>query len=171
MSLRMLLTWLTDPSAYHLSLSSIIIQLHAKYKPTKEPSRHILFMLLIKLVFILALSTKVKCAIPATYEIGTTLSAISLALAIPHYFIFNTHLRILDFLQLAYLFSIVTVLPAFSNNLSATWLKFIPNFYEKFCDSDGYVCNSGYALSSGTVLIGIIILALTIAGIERCRKP
>lgn len=128
-------------------------------------------MLLFKIIFILAISTKVQCAIPASYEIGTTLSAISLALAIPHYFIFNTHLRILDYLQLAYLFSLVTTLPAFSNNLSATWLKFIPNFYEKFCDSDGFVCNSGYALSSGTVIIGIIILALAITGIEKCRKP
>lgn len=120
----------------------------------------------------LLLLSQVQCLMPGSYEVGVTVSAVSLALAIPHYFVFNTHLRILDFVQLIFLFSLINPLySTFINYLSVSWLQFIPNFYSSFCDANGFMCNVGYALCFGTVLIGIIVLALLITGIEKCRKP
>jgi hypothetical protein len=129
-------------------------------------------MSVIQALLCLLLISQANCLMPGSYEVGITVSAVSLALAIPHYFVFNTHLRILDFLQLVFQFSIISTLyQTFANMLSVSWLQFIPNFYSSFCDADGFMCNVGYALCFGTVLIGVIILALLITGIEKCRKP
>jgi hypothetical protein len=112
------------------------------------------------------LLSQVHCIIPHSYEVGITVSAVSLALAIPHYFVFNTHLRVLDFIQLIFLFNLIAVnWPIFASYLSASWLQFIPNFYSKFCDANGFVCTVGYALCFGTVLVGVIVFALIITGI------
>lgn len=78
---------------------------------------------MIKVVVCLLLLSQVKCLVPGSYEVGITVSAVSLALAIPHYFVFNTHLRVLDFLQIMYLFSVLTPLSSiFLSYLSASWL-------------------------------------------------
>ena len=123
------------------------------------------------MVIALLLIAKANCTIvPSQDIIGTTISAVALALSVPHYFVFNTHLRILDFLQLVYVFSSVTT-SMFGAQLSTSWLKFMPNFYSSFCDAGSYPTSVGYALSAGTVLVGIIVLALLITAIEKCRKP
>jgi hypothetical protein len=131
------------------------------------------FMASMKLLFcVILMLSQVRCIIPHSYEVGVTVSAVSLALAIPHYFIFNTHLRILDFVQLIFLFNLVaTNWAIFASYLNDSWLQFIPNFYSNYCDAGGFVCTVGYALCFGTVLVGVIILALIITGIEKCRKP
>lgn len=128
----------------------------------------------VKLLVLLTVLSQVSCTIPYQNYVGTAISATALALSIPHYFIFKSHLRILDFLQLIFLFSTMYTVPlfsTFSQNLSDSWLKFMPNFYSSLCDATGFTCNVGYSLSAGTVLLGIILLALFITGIEKCRKP
>jgi hypothetical protein len=129
-------------------------------------------MTILKLFICCFFVSQVSCIIPGQSYVGTAISATALALSIPHYFIFKSHLRILDFLQLIYLFSLINPLYTnFAGSLSDSWLKFMPNFYSSICDATGFACNVGYSLSAGTVLFGIILLALFITGVEKCRKP
>jgi hypothetical protein len=129
----------------------------------------------LKVILCLTLIFQCNCFIPGSSHIGTTFSALSLALSVPHYFIFKTHLRILDFLQITHLFNLInlfsSVYPTFSSSLGDSWLKFMPNFYSKVCEVGGYICTAGYALSAATVLLGIVLLAMFITGVEKCRKP
>lgn len=131
-------------------------------------------MTILKLLVCTLLLSQVSCAIPGQAIVGTVLSATSLALSVPHYFVMKSHLRILDFLQMIFLFSALystSVYTTFANSLSDSWLKFMPNFYTSICEPTGFACNVGYSLSAGTVLLGIILLALFITGVEKCRKP
>jgi len=76
---------------------------------------------MIKALLLVLLLSQVSCMVPGSYQVGITVSSVSLAFAVPHYFVFNTHLRILDFLQIVYLFSLIESL-TFANLLSVSWL-------------------------------------------------
>jgi hypothetical protein len=70
----------------------------------------------------------VSCSdVPYSAEIWKAFSIAALALIVPHYVIFKSHLRMLDLLQLTYLFFIYNLFN--SNALNWSWITFVPSFW------------------------------------------
>jgi hypothetical protein len=91
--------------------------------------------------------------------LGRVCSAISLALAIPHYIIWKRHLRILDFIQ------ILNPVILYIGNMAVLgwgWLEFIPSFWNH-SSYDGTVKYSKYA---GSILSFTICLIVTIFNLD-----
>ena len=74
-------------------------------------------MKLTHLAFLLACFIPEALCVPYANSIGIAYAIAGVALVIPHYIVFKNHLRLLDLLQLCYLFRLFSssILPTFSN--------------------------------------------------------
>lgn len=80
---------------------------------------------------------------------------------------FRVYFRGLDHLQMCYLFAISMAATAFSSHLTTAVLKFDRTFYSE-CTAGGFVCNTGFPLSFGTVLIGIFVVTFLFVLFQKC---
>ena len=101
--------------------------------------------------------------------IGKVFSIVALALVVPHYIVFKKHLRMLDLLQLVYLFNYGA--STFSRELAYSWVSFIPSFWGNVPSSmQSYLSMLGGPLSLAVCIAGGILIAWLITFILQRTK-
>lgn len=110
--------------------------------------------------------------IPSQTIIGQGFSVTGLALVGISTYFFRNYSRVLDCVQLFYIFAIVFAPKAgeFSLNLGWGSLTFIPSFLGSICVAGDYICTNGYLLSAGASWLGATILMLIIIKIISCKR-
>lgn len=87
-------------------------------------------------------------------------------------YFFRNYSRVLDCVQLFYVFALVFASSdgEFSLNLGWGSLTFIPSFLGSFCVTGDYVCTNGNLLSAGISWLGAAFLMLLIVKIISCKR-
>lgn len=133
-------------------------------------------MKLFHLIILLGCFVHSALCVPYAGYIAMAFSIAGVALVIPHYIVFKNHLRLLDLLQLCFLFSFPKILSAstqlnFSNLLNYSWGYFIPNYWTPLAISPtSYLMFVGNLLSWGACVLGSIAIAWIVTLIVRCNN-
>jgi hypothetical protein len=110
--------------------------------------------------------------IPSQTAIGNGFSVAGLALVCISTYFFRNYSRVLDCVQLFYVFALVFAPTGgeFSLNLGWGSLSFIPSFLGSFCVTGDFICTNGYLLSAGASWVGATFLMLIIIKIISCKR-
>lgn len=68
---------------------------------------------------------------------------------------------------MCYLFAVSMAATSFSAQLNTAMVDFDKNFYT-FCTSGSFVCSSGFALSFGSILVGIMFVTFLFVSFQKC---
>lgn len=110
--------------------------------------------------------------IPTQDVIGQAFSIAGLALVAPSTYFFRNYSRVLDYVQMFYVFALVfaSTSGAFSLNLQWGFISFMPTFMNSYCNSGEFLCTYGYLISPGISWFGVTFLMLILLGILACTK-
>lgn len=110
--------------------------------------------------------------IPSQATIANAYSVAGLALVGISTYYFRNYSRVLDCVQLFYVFAIAyaAALGEFSLLLGWGSLTFIPSFLNSFCSTGDYLCTNGYLISAGVAWLGAAFLMLIIIKIISCKR-
>lgn len=105
--------------------------------------------------------------------IAYTYSIVAIAFTVPIVFVFRQYFRLLDYVQLVYLFSVA--FPAddiFSKYLSLGFGQFSSNLslLSSLCTSGSFICVTGFQLSYCACVAGSILLLGFIVMLVKCKK-
>lgn len=126
-------------------------------------------MSMLNVILILGCLTVPSLCVEHESEIGKAYSILGLALVIPHYIVFKKHLRLLDLLQLVFLFGLSG--QTFLSELAYSWVSFIPNYWKYNGVESEYLDIAGSLLGFGTCLVIAITLAWVVTmGLRACNQ-
>lgn len=110
--------------------------------------------------------------IPSQTIIGQGFSVTGLALVGISTYFFRNYSRVLDCVQLFYIFALAfaPLGGEFSLNLGWGSITFIPSFLGSICRTGDFICTNGYLLSAAASWIGAAILMLIIIKIISCKR-
>lgn len=110
--------------------------------------------------------------IPSQDLIGKAFAIAGLALVAPSTYFFRNYSRVLDYVQMFYVFALVyaTSTNVFSLNMQWGFLTFMQTFLNNYCNTGEFLCVYGYLISPGICWFGAALLMLIILGIASCRK-
>ena len=110
--------------------------------------------------------------VPYPDYLGKAFAIAGLALVAPACYFFRMYSRVLDYVQMIYVFSLVFAADAslFSNRLSWAFLDFMPSFLKAYCQADDYVCIYGYLLSPAACWLGVTLLMFILLRIASKNK-
>lgn len=110
--------------------------------------------------------------IPSQDIIGKAFAIAGLALAAPASYYFRMPSRILDYVQLVFIFAstYASGTTLFSGYLDYSWLSFMPSFLDKYCTTGDYICTYGYLLSPAIAWLGaafFMLILLKLIGLKK----
>jgi hypothetical protein len=110
--------------------------------------------------------------IPSQNTIASAFSVTGLALVGLSTYFFRNYTRVLDCVQMFYVFALVFAATGneFSLNLGWGSLTFIPSFLGNYCVSGDYLCTYGYLISAGVAWFAIALLMLILIKIVSCKR-
>jgi hypothetical protein len=111
-------------------------------------------------------------SIPYQTTIASVFSVAGLALVGISTYYFRNYSRVLDYVQLFYVFALVFAPGGgeFSLNLGWGSLTFLPSFLSNYCVANDYLCTNGYLISAGVGWMGVAILMLIVVKIISCKR-
>lgn len=110
--------------------------------------------------------------IPSQLTIADAFSVTGLALVGLTTYFFRNYTRVLDCVQLFYLFAAVLAANGGEFSLLLGWgsLTFLPSFFTAYCVSGDYLCTYGYLISAGTGWLAVALLMLIIIKLVSCKR-
>lgn len=110
--------------------------------------------------------------IPSQSTIGQVFAIAGLTLVAPSTYFFRNYSRVLDYVQMFYVFALVyaTTTGVFSLNLQYGFITFMRSFLDSYCSSDQFLCIYGYLISPGAAWLGVTIFMLIVIKIISCKK-
>jgi hypothetical protein len=110
--------------------------------------------------------------IPSQVIISQAFAIAGLVLVAPSTYFFRNYSRVLDYVQLFYVFALTYAVTSSDFSLKLGWgfLTFIPSFLTSYCTAGDYLCTNGYLISAGISWFGAALLMLIIIKIVSCKK-
>jgi hypothetical protein len=110
--------------------------------------------------------------IPSQDIIGKAFSIAGLSLVGLSTYFFRNYSRVLDCVQMFYVFALVyaSTTGVFSLNLGWGFITFMQSFLGSYCHSGEFLCTYGYLVSPAISWFGVALLMLIIIGIVSCKK-
>lgn len=111
--------------------------------------------------------------IPSQNTIGQAFAIAGLVLVAPSAYFFRNYSRVLDYVQMFYVFALTYAATSgvFSLNLSYGFVSFMRSFLDSYCSADTFLCTYGYLISPAVVWLGVTLLMLIVIKIISCKKP
>jgi hypothetical protein len=110
--------------------------------------------------------------VPSQDLIAKAFVIAGLALVAPSTYYFRNYNRVLDYVQMFFVFALIYAPTSGDFSLSLSWglISFIPNFLTNYCVTNDFICNYGYLHSAAIGWFGIALLMLIIIKIVSCKK-
>jgi hypothetical protein len=108
--------------------------------------------------------------IPSQDIIGQAFAITGLALVAPSTYFFRNYNRVLDYVQMFFVFALVyaPTTGVFSLNLQWGFLSFMQSFINSYCNPNEFLCLYGYLISPFICWFGVGLFMLIILGIASC---
>lgn len=110
--------------------------------------------------------------VPSQELIGKAFAIAGLALVAPSTYFFRNYSRVLDCVQMFYVFALAYASTYNVFSLSMPWgfLSFMPSFISNYCHDGEFLCTYGYLISPAISWFGAALLVLIIVLIVSCKK-